>query len=166
MNKAYRIYFENENYRKYFQNYATLTDPNIIIQKENARMFFDKGSAKECIENIIRTMKNNKSKRGSFHKNKFERFVFENPSFRKFEIEEVKFEEVYFTIQLDDGGNFIWLFGIENDNISYAGDEIKAYKFRNYDDVKYSIKILKKKYEYTNSEIFVKHNYIKENPDE
>jgi superfamily II DNA or RNA helicase len=42
----------------------------------------------------------------------------------------------------------------------------EAHKFRNYDDVKYSIKILKKKYEYTNSEMFVKHNYIKENPDE
>ena len=41
MKTAYAIYFENEEktYRKYFQNYATLTDPNIITQKENARIF-------------------------------------------------------------------------------------------------------------------------------
>lgn len=158
MKTAYAIYIENEfGERKYFKNNGTFLNPNNKLSLEDAKLFFEIDHALINIKTFKSTNISNKAPSGSGFENQFDRFMSEHSNYSGPKIHEIDCEEIYFTIKIKE----LWLENFHNEFFEVSPCEHQAMKFDYYDDVKKFCKESYRKNWFTNSQVFVKHNFVR-----
>ena len=158
MKTAYAIYIENEfGERKYFKNNESFLNSNIKLSLEDAKLFFEIDHALINIKTFKSTNISNKAPSGSGFENQFDRFMSEHSNYSGPKIHEIDCEEIYFTIKIKE----MWLHNFDEESFEVSEFTNESMKFYSYDDVKKFCKESYKKNWFTNSQVFVKHNFVR-----
>jgi hypothetical protein len=159
MSTAYVWYIQTDNgTRKYYKNNETFLNKNTITTIDDAKMFFNFEHIVSCMKTFTTTMTKNKASKHSIHENKFEEFWEDHSEYGLPKIEELEYSEIYFTIQIKEK----WLSETDDNEFFLVDNETSALRFTNYEDVKRFCKLGYANKWFTNSQVTVKHNFVKE----
>lgn len=158
MTSAHVWYIENKlGVRKYFKNNETFLNKNIIPTIDDAKMFFNPTHMVSCMNTFLTTMMKNKASKDSIHENKFEEFQANHSEYGIPMTEEIELSELYFTIQIKEK----WISENDDNEFFLVDNETSALRFTDYEDVKKFCKLGYANKWFTNSQVTVKHNFVK-----
>lgn len=149
----------DKNVVNYFQSYDNIISRK-IVEKDNAKKFFEKAHAVACLEQFYKTSTTNKSK---LFENKLEEFKANNPNCT-FDISSNEINDVVHKIQININGEKFYLRGVDKETkVFLLTKEIEyAYGYFNYEHLKFDRNFCFEEKLFTNSQITILNCYIGE----
>lgn len=149
----------DKNVVNYFQSYDNIISRK-IVEKDNAKKFFEKAHAVACLEQFYKTSTTNKSK---LFENKLEEFKANNSNCT-FEISSNEINDIVHKIQININNEKFYLRGVDKDTkVFLLTKEIKyTYEYFDYEQLKSDCKFCFEEKLFTNSQITILNCYVGE----
>lgn len=154
MSKIFHIglFDENDNVLNWFQSYDNIISKK-VIDEGSAKVFFEYAHAQSCVDQFIKTSKNNKSKT---HENKWEEFLEKYP-LHTIKIMSNECNNVFHIVEINLNGenSYLKFLNKESKELTLTKNIKEAYEYIDYEKLKEDCKFGYQEKFFTNSQVTV-----------